>query len=157
MTSAEHGETAEDHPQLKAAMRLAALLGHAPNALTAARPLIGAASGLEVLTDNAAAGAWLYLMGYGSDVADGFLSRALRAESDFGAEFDRWADVAFHAAVGLGLAVAAIRHRSWASSSFSVRSWSANASPAGGSSRTACLGGLLAAHTGSRCSDCWSR
>src|SRR5215469_9968758 len=113
MTSAEHGETAEDHPQLKAAMRLAALLGHAPNALTAARPLIGAASGLEVLTDNAAAGAWLYLMGYGSDVADGFLSRALRAESDFGAEFDRWADVALHAAVGLGLAVAAIRHRSW--------------------------------------------
>ena len=92
-----------------AARRVAGLLGHAPNALAAIRPVIGVAAGFAVLTDNAAAGAWLYLVGYVSDVADGFLSRAMKAESDWGAALDRLADVAFHAAVGLGLIAAAIR------------------------------------------------
>ena len=91
----------------------AGLLGHAPNALTASRPVIGVACGVAVLTDNGAAGAWLYLAGYVSDVADGFLSRAMKAESDLGAALDRLADVAFHAAVGLGLIGAAIRDGSW--------------------------------------------
>lgn len=89
------------------------LLGHAPNALTAIRPVIGVACGFAVLTDNGAAGAWLYLAGYVSDVADGFLSRAMRAESDLGAALDRIADVAFHAAVGIGLIAAATRDGSW--------------------------------------------
>ena len=93
--------------------RVAALLGHAPNALAAVRPFIGIASGLAVLTDNGAAAAWLYLAGYGTDVADGFLSRAMKAESDLGAALDRLADVTFHVAVGLGLMGAAVRHGSW--------------------------------------------
>ncbi len=92
---------------------VAGLLGHAPNALTAIRPFIGVACGFAVLTDNGAAGAWLYLAGYLSDVADGFLSRAMKADSDLGAALDRRADVAFHAAVGLGLTAAAIRDGSW--------------------------------------------
>jgi phosphatidylglycerophosphate synthase len=91
---------------------VARLLGHAPNALTASRPVIGVACGVAVLTDNGAAGAWLYLAGYVSDVADGFLSRAMKAESDSGAALDRLADVAFHAAVGIGLIGAAIRNGS---------------------------------------------
>lgn len=103
----------ETRSNQKAACRLAGLLGHAPNALTAIRPVIGVASGIAVLTDNGAEGAWLYLAGYVSDVADGFLSRAMKAESDLGAALDRMADVAFHAAVGLGLIVAALRHGSW--------------------------------------------
>ncbi len=92
---------------------VARLLGHAPNALTASRPVIGVACGVALLTDNVAAGAWLYLAGYVSDVADGFLSRAMKAESDLGAALDKWADVAFHGAVGLGLIGAAIRDGSW--------------------------------------------
>jgi phosphatidylglycerophosphate synthase len=93
--------------------RAARLLGHAPNALTASRPVIGVACGVALLTDNGAAGAWLYLAGYVSDVADGFLSRAMKADSDLGAALDKWADVAFHAAVGLGLIAAAIRDGPW--------------------------------------------
>jgi phosphatidylglycerophosphate synthase len=93
--------------------RVAGLLGQAPNVLTAARPFIGIASGLAVLTDNGAAAAWLYLAGYGTDVADGFLSRAMKAESDLGAALDRLADVTFHVAVGLGLAGAAVLRGSW--------------------------------------------
>jgi phosphatidylglycerophosphate synthase len=89
------------------------LLGLVPNALTAIRPIIGIASGFAVLTDNGATGAWLYLAGYVSDVADGFLSRAMKADSDLGAALDKWADVAFHAAVGLGLTAAAIRDGPW--------------------------------------------
>jgi phosphatidylglycerophosphate synthase len=92
---------------------VARLLRRAPNALTASRPVIGVACGIAVLTDNVAVGAWLYLAGYLSDVADGFLSRAMKADSDWGAVLDRWADVAFHAAVGLGLIAAATRHGSW--------------------------------------------
>jgi phosphatidylglycerophosphate synthase len=88
------------------------LLGLVPNALTAIRPIIGIAAGFAVLTDNGATGAWLYLAGYVSDVADGFLSRAMKAESDLGASLDRLADVAFHAAVGIGLVVAATRNGS---------------------------------------------
>jgi phosphatidylglycerophosphate synthase len=88
------------------------LLGHAPNALTAIRPVIGIASGFAVLTDNGGTGAWLYLAGYVSDVADGFLSRAMKAESHLGASLDRLADVAFHTAVGIGLIAAAIRNGS---------------------------------------------
>ena len=84
-----------------------------PNALAAIRPIIGIACGFAVLTDYGAAGAWLYLVGYVSDVADGFLSRAMKAESDLGAALDGLADVAFHAAVGLGLIAAAIRDGSW--------------------------------------------
>ncbi len=85
----------------------------APNALAAIRPIIGIASGVAVLSDNGATGAWLYLGGYFSDVADGFLSRAMKAESDLGAAFDSLADVAFHAAVGLGLTAAAISTGTW--------------------------------------------
>ncbi len=66
-----------------------------------------------MLSDNGATGAWLYLGGYFSDVADGFLSRAMKAESDLGAAFDSLADVAFHAAVGLGLTAAAISTGTW--------------------------------------------
>jgi phosphatidylglycerophosphate synthase len=95
------------------ARRTTGLAGQVPNALAAVRPLIGIASGLEVLTDNGAAAAWLYLVGYGSDVADGFLSRAMKSESDLGAMLDRLADVTFHVAVGLGLIGAAVRHGSW--------------------------------------------
>jgi phosphatidylglycerophosphate synthase len=93
--------------------RVAGLLGQAPNALAAVRPFIGIASGLAVLTDNGAAAAWLYLAGYGTDVADGFLSRAMKAESDLGAALDRLADVTFHVAVGLGLTGAAVLRGSW--------------------------------------------
>jgi phosphatidylglycerophosphate synthase len=92
--------------------RVARVLDHGPNALAAIRPLIGVASGFAVLTDNGVGAAWLYLAGYLSDVGDGFLSRAMKAESDSGAALDRLADVAFHAAVGLGLIGAAIRHGS---------------------------------------------
>ena len=63
-----------------------------------------------MLSDNGATGAWLYLAGYVSDVADGFLSRAMKAESDSGAALDGLADVACHAAVGVGLIGAAVRH-----------------------------------------------
>ena len=93
--------------------RVAGLLGQAPNALAAVRPFIGIASGLAVLADNGAAAAWLYLAGYGTDVADGFLSRAMKAESDLGAALDRLADVTFQIAVGLGLAAAAVLRGSW--------------------------------------------
>ena len=65
-----------------------------------------------MLSDNGAVGAWLYLAGYVSDVADGFLSRAMKAESDSGAALDGLADVACHAAVGVGLIGAAVRHGS---------------------------------------------
>jgi phosphatidylglycerophosphate synthase len=102
----------ETRSNQKAARRVAGFLDHAPNALTVMRPLIGVASGFAVLTDNGAGGAWLYLAGYVSDVADGFLSRAMKTESDLGSALDRLADVAFHAAVGLGLIGAAIRHGS---------------------------------------------
>jgi len=84
----------------------------APYALTTIRPFVGTASGFAVLSDNGAVGAWLYLAGYVSDVADGFLSRAMKAESDSGAALDGLADVAFHAAVGVGLIGAAVRHGS---------------------------------------------
>ena len=90
--------------------RVAGALDHAPNALAIIRPVIGVASGFAVATDNGAIGAWLYLVGYLSDVADGFFSRAINAESGFGAALDRLADVAFHFAVGLGLICAAVRH-----------------------------------------------
>ena len=113
ITLAESGEPLGTHLKDEAARRVVGLLRHAPNALTAIRPAIGVASGFEVLTDNGSVGAWLYLAGYVSDVGDGFLSRAMKAESDSGAALDRWADVAFHAAVGLGLTTAAISHGSW--------------------------------------------
>jgi phosphatidylglycerophosphate synthase len=93
--------------------RVARALDHAPNALALIRPVIGVASGFAVSTDNGAIAAWLYLAGYLSDVADGFLSRAINAKSDFGAALDRLADVAFHIAVGLGLVCAAIRHETF--------------------------------------------
>ena len=93
--------------------RAAGILSHAPNALAAVRPVIGIASGIALLADNGAVAAWLYLAGYGTDVADGFLSRAMKAESDLGAMLDRLADVSFHIAIGLGLVGAAIRHGSW--------------------------------------------
>jgi phosphatidylglycerophosphate synthase len=92
---------------------VARALDRTPNALAAIRPIIGVASGIAVSTDNAAIGAWLYLAGYLSDVADGFLARAFNAKSDFGAALDRLADVAFHAAVGLGLICAAVWHGTW--------------------------------------------
>ena len=91
--------------------RVAGALGHAPNALAIIRPAIGIASGFAVSTDNGVIAAWLYLVGFLSDVADGFLSRALNAKSDFGAALDSLADVAFHFAVGLGLICAALQHR----------------------------------------------
>jgi phosphatidylglycerophosphate synthase len=90
--------------------RVAKALDHAPNALALLRPVIGVASGFEVSTDNGAIAAWLYLAGYLSDVADGFLSRAVNAKSDLGAALDRIADIAFHVAVGLGLMFAATRY-----------------------------------------------
>ena len=99
------------------------------------RPVIGVASGFAVATDNGATGAWLYLVGYLSDVADGFLSRAINAESDFGAALDRLADVAFHFAVGLGLIYAAVRH---------------------GSLVVLVVRGIPAARIGSRCMRCCS-
>jgi len=89
---------------------VAKALNHAPNALAVIRPVIGVASGFAVSTDDGAIAAWLYLAGYLSDVADGFLSRAINAKSDYGAALDRLADVAFHIAVGLGLICAALRH-----------------------------------------------
>jgi phosphatidylglycerophosphate synthase len=98
-------------PFSQAAMpRFAKALDHAPNALAVIRPVIGVASGFAVSTDNGAIAAWLYLAGYLSDVADGFLSRAINAKSDFGAALDGLADVAFHIAVGVGLMCAAIRY-----------------------------------------------
>jgi phosphatidylglycerophosphate synthase len=92
---------------------VAKALYHAPNALAVIRPVIGAASGFAVSTDNGAIAAWLYLAGYLSDVADGSLSRAINSKSDFGAALDGLADVAFHTAVGLGLMYAALRHRTF--------------------------------------------
>ncbi|MDQ2943721.1 MAG: CDP-alcohol phosphatidyltransferase family protein, partial [Candidatus Dormibacteraeota bacterium] len=86
--------------------RGAALLRNAPNALTVIRPALGIASGFEVFTGHAGIAAWLYLAGYVTDIGDGFLSRAMKVESDAGSALDGWADVIFHAAVGLGLATA---------------------------------------------------
>jgi phosphatidylglycerophosphate synthase len=91
-------------------LRVAKAFDHAPNALAVVRPILGVGSGFAVSTDNGAIAAWLYLAGFLSDVADGFLSRAINAKSDFGAALDRRADVAFHIAVGFGLMFAAVRH-----------------------------------------------
>ena len=88
----------------------AKVLEQAPNAMAVIRPVFGVASGFAVATDHGAIAAWLYLVGYIRDVADGFLSRAIKAESDFGAALDGLADVAFHFAVGLGLIYSAARH-----------------------------------------------
>src|SRR5262245_64380885 len=84
-----------------------------PNAVTLARPMLGAASGLAVYTGEGALGAWLYLAGYLTDVADGWLARRLRVGSARGRQLDGWADVAFHALIGLGLAGRAIDEHTW--------------------------------------------
>lgn len=57
--------------------------------------------------------AWLYLAGYLTDVMDGLLARAFNVASEKGRRLDGFADVAFHAFVGVGLAVAALQVGAW--------------------------------------------
>jgi phosphatidylglycerophosphate synthase len=47
--------------------------------------------------------AQLYIFGLLTDVADGITARLLHGTSEFGKKFDRQTDMAFNAAVGLGL------------------------------------------------------
>jgi phosphatidylglycerophosphate synthase len=74
-----------------------------PDLVTATRPLWGVACGVAVATDHAALGGVLYLVGYLSDVVDGWLARRLGVASDAGTRLDGIADETFHLAVGLGL------------------------------------------------------
>jgi len=78
-----------------------------------ARPVLGAASAMAVLSGDGALGAWLYLLGYLSDVADGWLVRRLRVGSARGRKLDGVADTIFHALVGAGLLGQAWEERAW--------------------------------------------
>jgi phosphatidylglycerophosphate synthase len=55
----------------------------------------------------------MYLAGFLSDVADGLLARKFGVQSEAGTANDGRADVAFHALVGAGLAIAAVREQQW--------------------------------------------
>lgn len=74
-----------------------------PDVVTLTRPVIGVACGLAVATGHAAAAGALYLLGYLSDVLDGWLARRLAVSSEDGTRRDGVADELFHLAVGLGL------------------------------------------------------
>lgn len=66
-----------------------------------------------LLTDRPTLAAWLYLLGYLTDVADGLTARALGVGSERGRRLDGAADVAFHGLFGLGIAIAGVRYGSW--------------------------------------------
>jgi len=84
-----------------------------PDLVTATRPGLGLVSGLAVATGHGALGGWMYLAGFLSDVADGLLARRLGVQSEAGTVNDGRADVAFHALVGAGLVIAAVREQQW--------------------------------------------
>ena len=74
-----------------------------PDVVTATRPVWGLACGASVATGHAALAGALYLLGYLSDVVDGWLARRLGVASDAGTRIDGLADEAFHLLVGVGL------------------------------------------------------
>lgn len=74
-----------------------------PDLVTLTRPLWGAACAIAVATGHAALAGVLYLVGYLSDVLDGWLARRLHVSSDSGTRLDGIADELFHLLVGLGL------------------------------------------------------
>lgn len=84
-----------------------------PDALTVSRVPMALAALVALLIDRPTVAAWLYLIGYLTDVADGFTARALGVGSERGRQLDGAADVAFHALFGLGIAIASIRGGSW--------------------------------------------
>ncbi len=85
-----------------------------PNLLTASRPGLGLLGALALSSEDPELALWLYYAGLITDVADGMLARASNSSSDFGREFDRWADVAFNVTTGTALGIYAAAHRSLA-------------------------------------------
>ena len=85
-----------------------------PDLLTASRPLIGVVVAGLLIGGAETAAAWAYLLGYATDVVDGWAARRAGVASDMGTRLDGWCDVAFHAAVGLGLLFRAAAVGAWA-------------------------------------------
>jgi phosphatidylglycerophosphate synthase len=85
----------------------------APDSLTASRPAIGLVAFALLLAGQATAAGWLYLVGYLTDVADGYLARRLGVASDAGTRLDGWCDVAFHGLIGAGLIIRAALDGVW--------------------------------------------
>lgn len=86
----------------------------APDALTLARPVLGAAAGVAVASGDGGLGGWLYLAGYLTDVFDGLLARALHVSSPHGERLDGICDLIAMYCIGLGLLVRAVLDGAWA-------------------------------------------
>jgi phosphatidylglycerophosphate synthase len=84
-----------------------------PDSLTFVRVPIGLAGAWTLIADRGAVAACLYLIGYVTDVADGWTARALRVSSSLGRRLDGIADVTFHALFGVALAIAATDDGMW--------------------------------------------
>ena len=84
-----------------------------PNTLTVARVPIGLVGAWASIDGRGALAAWLYLIGYLTDVADGWSARALGVSSPQGRRLDGLADVAFHALFGAGIAARAADDEMW--------------------------------------------
>jgi phosphatidylglycerophosphate synthase len=78
-------------------------IGRLPDAVSLSRLLWGAACGTAVATGHAGVAGALYLLGYLSDVLDGWLARRLGVASDEGTRVDGISDELFHLFIGMGL------------------------------------------------------
>jgi CDP-diacylglycerol--glycerol-3-phosphate 3-phosphatidyltransferase len=88
-------------------------IGRLPDAVSLSRPFWGAACGVAVATGEAGIAGGLYLLGYLSDVLDGWLARRLGVASAAGTRIDGIADELFHLLVGLGLLWYAVTAPAW--------------------------------------------
>lgn len=88
-------------------------IGRLPDAVSLSRLLWGAACGTAVATGHAGAAGALYLIGYLSDVLDGWLARRLGVASDEGTRIDGISDELFHLFIGAGLLWYAVAAPAW--------------------------------------------
>ena len=88
-------------------------IGRLPDAISLSRLLWGAACGITMATGHAGVAGGLYLLGYLSDVLDGWLARRLGVASEEGTRVDGIADELFHLFVALGLLWYAVTAPAW--------------------------------------------
>lgn len=84
-----------------------------PDSLTVSRVPIGIACGGALVADRVAVAGWLYVIGYLTDILDGWAARRAGVASPWGRRLDGVCDVTFHALVGAGLLARSISDHRW--------------------------------------------
>ena len=77
-----------------------------PNVITALRVPLAVAAAVQLLTGHASWAFGLYLAALFTDVLDGMFARAIKAVTEVGKDFDRWADMFCNLVAGIGVAAA---------------------------------------------------